>query len=52
MEQLNISMGIFIGSILLKNRRQEIFNKLINSINTIIRCGIWQTVKFQFVSSF
>ena len=29
----------------------ERFNKLIYGINTIIKCGTWQPVKFQFVSS-
>ena len=40
-------------SISLKNRRfiiQERFNKLIFGINTIIKCGTWQPVKFQLVS--
>ena len=40
----------------LKNRHfffiQERFNKLIYSINTIIKCGLWQPVKFQLVSLF
>ena len=43
------------GSIFLKNRHffiQERFNKLIYSINTIIRGGIWQLVNFQLVSRF
>ena len=31
---------------------QERFDKLIYSINTIIKCGIWQPVKFQLVSRF
>ena len=31
---------------------QERFNKLTCSINTIIKCGIWQTIKFQLVSRF
>ena len=31
---------------------QERFNKLIYSINMIIKCGIWQAVKFQLVSHF
>ena len=31
---------------------QERFNKLIYGINTIIKYGIWQPVKFQFVSRF
>ena len=31
---------------------QERFNKLIYGINTIIKCGIWQPVKFQLVSCF
>ena len=30
----------------------ERFNQLIYSINTIIKCGIWQPVKFQLVSRF
>ena len=41
------------GSIFLKNRHfiiQELFNKLIYGINTIIKCGICQPVKFQLVS--
>ena len=29
---------------------QERFNKLIYGINTIIKCGTWQPVKFQLVS--
>ena len=29
---------------------QERFNNLIYSINTIIKCGIWEPVKFQLVS--
>ena len=40
------------GSIFLKNRHfiiQERFHKLIYG-NTIIKCGIWQPVKFQLVS--
>ena len=40
------------GSIFLKNRHfiiQERFNKLIYGINTIIKCGTWQLVKFQVV---
>ena len=42
------------GSIFLKNRHfiQERFNKLIYGINTIIKCGIWQPVKFHLVSLF
>ena len=43
----------FKGSIFLKNRHfiiQERFNKLIYGINTIIKCGTWQPVKFQLVS--
>ena len=42
------------GSIFLKNRYfiiQERFNKLIYIINTIIKCDIWQPVKFQLISS-
>ena len=31
---------------------QERFNKLIYSINTIIKCGIGQPVKFQLASRF
>ena len=31
---------------------QERFNKLLYAINTIIKCGIWQPVKFQLVSRF
>ena len=31
---------------------QERFNKLIYSINTILKCGIWQPVKFKLVSRF
>ena len=41
------------GSIFLKNRHfiiQERFNKLIYCINTIIKWGTWQPVKFQLVS--
>ena len=41
------------GSTFLKNRHfinQERFNKLIYGINTIIKCGTWQPVKFQLVS--
>ena len=41
------------GSIVLKNRHfiiWESFNKLIYGINTIIKCGTWQPVKFQLVS--
>ena len=41
------------GSIFLKNRDfiiQESFKKLIDCIHTIIKCGTWQPVKFQFVS--
>ena len=30
----------------------ERFNKLIYGINMIIKCGIWQPVKFQIVSRF
>ena len=42
------------GSIFLKKDIfiQEMLNKLIYSINTIIECGIWQPVKFQLVSRF
>ena len=44
------------GSIFLKNRHfffsQERFNKLIYGIDTIIKCGIWQPVKFQLISHF
>ena len=29
---------------------QEMFNKLTYGINTIIKCGTWQPVKFQLVS--
>ena len=57
---LNAFMGILKGSISLKNRHfiiQERFNiliysinKLIHGINTIIKCGTWQPVKFQLVS--
>ena len=42
------------GSIFLKNRHfiiQERFHKLVYGINTIIKCGIWQPVKFQFLVS-
>ena len=42
------------GSMFLKNRHfiiQERFNKLRHDINTIIKCGTWQPVKFQLVSS-
>ena len=41
------------GSIFLKNSHfiiKKRFNKLINRINTIIKCGPWQPVKFQLVS--
>ena len=41
------------GSISLKNRHfivQEKLNKLIHGINTIIKCGTWQPLKFQCVS--
>ena len=41
------------GSIFLKNRHfiiQERLDKLIYGIDTIIKCGTWQPVKFQFVS--
>ena len=41
------------GSIFIKNRHfiiQERFDKLIYGINTIIKCGILQPVKFQLVS--
>ena len=31
---------------------QERFNKLIYSMNTIIKCGTWQPVKFQLVCRF
>ena len=43
----------FKGSISLQNRHfitQEGFNKMIYGINTIIKCGIWQPVKFHLVS--
>ena len=40
------------GSIFLKNRHVLSKKVSINSINTIIKCGIWQPVKFQFVSHF
>ena len=43
------------GLIFLKNRHffiQERFDKLIYGINTIIKYGIWQPVKFQLVSRF
>ena len=44
------------GSTFHKNRHlfliQERFGKLIYSFNTIIKCGIWQPVKFQLVSRF
>ena len=46
---------IFKGSIFLKNSHflfHERFNKLIYGTNTIIKCGIWQPVKFQLVSCF
>ena len=39
-------------SIFLKNRHfiiQKRFNKLIYGINTIIKCGTWQPIKFQLV---
>ena len=29
---------------------QKMLNKLMYGINTIIKCGIWQPVKFQLVS--
>ena len=49
-------MKIIKGSIYLKKLDilfiQERFNKLIYSINTIIKCGIWQPVIFQFVPRF
>ena len=41
------------SSTFLKNRHfiiQERFNKLMYGINTIIKCGTWQPVKFQLVS--
>ena len=41
------------GSVFLKNRHfiiQESFNKLIYGINTIMKCGTWQPVKFRLVS--
>ena len=51
------SIIIFVmlkGPIFLKNRHfffiQERFNKLIYGINTIIKCGIRQPVKFQLVN--
>ena len=47
--------GILKGSIFLKSRHffiQGRFNKLIFSIDTIIKCGIWQPVKFQLDSQF
>ena len=53
LESLQILDKTFKGSIFLKNRHfiiQEKFNKLIYGINTIIKCGFWQHVKFQFVS--
>ena len=43
---------LFKGSIFLKNRHfiiQERFNKLKYGINTIIKCGTWQPVKFQSI---
>ena len=43
------------GSMFLKNRHfftQERFNTLINGINMIIKCGIWQSVNFTLVSHF
>ena len=43
----------FEGSIFPQNRHfffQERFNKLIYGINTIIKCGTWQPVKFQLDS--
>ena len=45
----------FKGSIFLKNRYfiiQERFNKLIYCISSIIKCGIWQTVKCQLIFPF
>ena len=48
-----IILIIFKGSIFLKNRHfiiQGGFNKLIYGINTIIKCGTWQPVKFRLVS--
>ena len=45
---LNICCIVF-----LKNRHfiiQETFSKLIYGINTIIKCGIWQPGKIQFIS--
>ena len=44
---------MFKCSIFLNNRHfiiQERFNKLIYCINTIIKCGTWQPVKFQLVT--
>ena len=41
------------GAISLKNSHfiiQESFNKLIYAIKTIVKCGIWQPVKFDLVS--
>ena len=43
------------GFIFLKNRQLFIpdwFNRLMYSINTIIKCGTWQLVKFQLVTRF
>ena len=43
------------GTVFIKNRHffiQEKFNKLMYGINTVIKCGIWQPVKFQLVSRF
>ena len=40
---------VFKGTIFLKNRYfiiEERLNKLIYGINTIIKCGTWQPVKF------
>ena len=45
--------NLFKGTISLKNRHfvvQERFIKLIHGINTIIKSGTWQPVKFQLVS--
>ena len=44
----------FEGSIYLKNRhflsKKELINWYIYGINMIIKCGIWEPVKFQLVS--
>ena len=50
---IDIFYSVFKGSILRKIDIfiiQEMFNKLTYGINTIIKCGIGQPVKFQLVS--